>query len=457
MPVTQLQSHRTSRPRRSSIRHRRHVGLENLEPRNLMSATWNTIDTFQLAASGAAYVKALTVDAQGNQYAVGYAKDSAGVQHGIVRQSLAGSGTWNTIYDSTTISQFWGLALDAQGDLFVCGRSTAGPACVYERPAGSTQFSQVEKTSGTGQYYAMTSDTAGNVYVVGVNTVSTRNNSESHWIVEKWTPSTAKFQTVDDFTAGMPTSNRSARGISVVPTGPAAGLYVVGESVNSGSGGLVHWTVRKGTLDASSWSTVDDFLYDSMSSSSAYGVAGDSIGNVYVVGMSNTTIITGYKGKTPLYAGGPSHWIVRKSASGNLGTWGIIDDQAPANSSSNVAYAVTADALGNVHVAGSAFDGTLNHSIVRTLSAGTWTTVDDFTDAGSYALTVDSSGALYTGGAVRVVAGGPVVWCLRSNAAVPSIPAPLTSSLQLTAIPTLSTTTSTRTHQSIKPLSTLRS
>ena len=125
-----------------------------------------------------------------------------------------------------------------------------------ERRAGQTTFNQVDQivptTLKNGQTVAypspgpLTIDAQGNVFAEGV--------ANGVWTVRD-AGGVGPFVTVDTFqsvTDGhvVPTC------IANVASGPAAGVYAVGDGVSP-----THWFVRRSTNGGNTWSTIDAFQY----------------------------------------------------------------------------------------------------------------------------------------------------------------------------------------------------
>jgi hypothetical protein len=327
------------------------------------------------------------------------------------------------------VQDFSALTVDSSGNVFVAGSPASfTPADIYRAPAGTNVFALVEQSNIS--FRGLAADATGNVFAMGGQTTGNNPHQTTHWLVQKWTGT--QFVTIDDYVnPNLPSSNRNALSATVIPTGASAGIYVVGEDVNSTVPGayIAHWFVRKSTDGGANWQTVDNFVYDTNGRgvSQAFAVAGDASGNVYVVGHGTTTTATTVK-KTTTYTVGPDHWIVRKSGNGGA-TWTTSDDFQLSSAANSVARAIDVDGSGNVYVAGYASDGTNTHSIVRTIVGGAWTTSDDYlatTSSGSFAFTVDAAGNLYTGGSSKLTVGAPNVWFIRS-AAAPVAPTGITT------------------------------
>jgi hypothetical protein len=385
-----------------------------------MSA-WGTVDTYQLTPGGFSEPAAMAGDAAGNVYASGRGLNASGTYDGIVREKVAGSGSWATIEATSAVPNFGAMALDARGDVFVSGEpaipgnpSTNPTWQVWERPAGQTAFSVIDKLTSSSSCLGLATDAAGNVFATGVvsETVSIRKNtfvSQDHWVVREMAGGAGAFSTIDDFYGGV---NSLAHAVGVVPSGPAAGIYVVGGNWTSGgSYGILNWLVRRSTDGGHTWANVDSFYYNSQplspDATQPWAVTGDAAGNVYVAGYGDSSL-TG------------THWIVRKSGTGSAGSWAVNDDFQLGASARAVAKAVGVDTAGNVYVSGLAFDPSgnvsLSHDIVRTNVGGTWTTVDDYQGGsvyGNQGFAVDSGGNLYSAGQAKI--NNVETWIVRSS------------------------------------------
>jgi RNA polymerase sigma factor (sigma-70 family) len=382
----------------------------------------------------ATYPTAIATDGAGNIYAVGQTLDDAGQTHGIVREKRNGQTEWTTVFDSPRLLTT--VTVSAAGNVYV----SEIRGNVFLRPAGQSDFLTTPIDRGTRSVMDMATDAAGNLYAVG--------DQNEHWIVRKQALGAGPFTTVDDFVAdaSVPRWNsnkdmdypNSAKGITVVPDHlPSAGIYVVGHASefagNDANGKPVykcHWITRKSSDGGRTWSTVDDFVKsNSLLRESNYPrrVRADLLGNVYVVGyaMEQTLLPPGttvaQDAPSPFYTQS-SHWIVRKSATGNRNSWFTDDDFVlSAKNPHAKAQAAAADPKGNIYVVGCASDDFSNPDngggIIRTNAGGIWHIVDQYqpisSDANLYAVTVDARGRVYVGGWSQAVEKMPV-WFVRS-------------------------------------------
>ena len=363
--------------------------IESLESRRLMS--WSTVEDIRDAR-----YDAMTADASGNLYAAGRARDDAGVVHGIMREKAAGSSSWTTTWDvvPSLVSGITDIEVNAAGDVYLAGTAGSNWA-IARRAAGSADFTIVDQFAGSPQ--DMTIDAAGNVFAVGwVAVAATTKNkpASSYWTVRKQMGGAGAFVTVDSFRYSG--TNSGANGVTNIAEGSAAGIYVVGYGgAETTDPGLRH-LVRKSTNGGVTWSTVDDFTYQSGQGSAAFAVSGDGKGNVYVAGHAYTSTGKGFKGTIVR-----TLFVVRKSATGNTGSW-LLDDVCDVGQGGGcVPNAIGADLDGKMYVVGDRSDFTDNSpsQITRTNASGTWQTVDQLASGSQgFDFAKDLSGNLYTAG-----------------------------------------------------------
>lgn len=276
--------------------------------------TWVTKDDFQYQ-TGAATHSDIYPDfgtSAGNLYTVGFGYDSGGAKHWVVRKSADDGETWITVDDfqlaAGVSAVAVGFAADANGVLYVVGNAI---------------------------------DRAANTF----------------WIVRKSGDKGKTWKTVDKFQIGPHTTAEAC----AVTTDSNRNVYVSG-SIGTSTGHS--WVVRKSSDLGLTWQTADTYMHDDQYTSS-WGIAADTLGNVYAVGY-------GYSGKGAV-------WIVRKSADDGQ-TWANVDEFQLAPDLISWARTVAIDDGGNVYVGGTAKDQADGHWLVKMSSdqGNTWTIVDDF-------------------------------------------------------------------------------
>jgi hypothetical protein len=385
--------------RRDSAAVRRHADagpqIEPLERRALMSAAWTTTDT----DPGAFYTFDMAADKAGNVYSVG-----SGIGDVPDVREKTPTSPWTTILTANAPFgqvDYSAITTDPAGNVFLAGStydSQGHHSMIWERPVGQSGFSVID-SSDTSVFAGIATDSAGDVYVTGTQNVTTsttvRNKTTttttSYRMVRKLTPSNGSFvpsiayQSTSIFFPGD-----YAKNITVIDSGASAGVYVVGWT---GTNDQTSWQVLKSSDGGGHWTLVDQFQYESGKRSSPSIVTGDGAGNVYVAGSGVQAVLTGYSHGKPIYTD-VVHWIVRKSAVGNLNSWSTSDDFTGGTPTT-----MGADLAGNVYVVGHSG----KDAIIRTNAGGSWSTCDDYAGSdGLYAeelaFTVDSNGNLYAGG-----------------------------------------------------------
>jgi len=151
-------------------------------------ATWATVDAFP-----ANNTLGIGADPAGNIYVVGQSSD----ENWLVRKSSDGGTSWATA-DSWRPSnhsgvQAAGIAADSSGNVFVFGYSGPSPIgwIVRESRAGTGTWQTVDNlTYGVGATAnAIVADDSGNVVVAGFGTTKTNDGLVvQHWIVRKLMP-----------------------------------------------------------------------------------------------------------------------------------------------------------------------------------------------------------------------------------------------------------------------------
>jgi hypothetical protein len=380
--------------------------VEPLEQRTLMSVAWNTADTVDYPLDAdSSFVAEMAADKSGNVYSVRIDTLSTGGSRSTLREQTGGQWTDVLSQDGAI---FDGIATDAAGNLFIAGHTIDASGKdhwqIWEKPAAGTTLSAIENFNGNAAT-GIATDSAGDVFATGVQTVTTTVNGKTtttnYGIIRKLTPSNGSFvaSTVyQNAGIGLAVGPQS---ISAVASGASAGIYAVGNGwVNSPRGGAIeYWDVVKSTDAGGHWAVVEQFRYDpNLYYSEPRAIVGDGLGNVYVAGSAQTLVISGYSHNKPVYEYDWS-WVVRKSSSGNSGTWSTTGAFRPAATFDAYAVAMGADPAGHIYVVGA----TDYDAFIRTNAGGSWSTSDEYSGADSgyaeyTAFTADSNGNLYAGG-----------------------------------------------------------
>ncbi len=210
------------------------------------------------------------------------------------------------------------------------------------------------------------------LFSVGWTTLDTAGNSAS--IVRKSTDAGLTWATADSYLEpGWSSAGYRGFGAGTIATG--GGLLACGQLWDEATQSKI-WLVRESGAGGTTWATVDAY----QPVPGAWATCGDVkmspyTGDVYAVGTGNT----GGGNTTPF------NWTVRKRAAG-VANFTTVDtfSAAPFAEARAVAFHPTAGVL----VAGRVGDGTSQRWTVRrsaTGQPGTWTTVDAFQESpGSY-------------------------------------------------------------------------
>ncbi|WP_375433975.1 SBBP repeat-containing protein [uncultured Hymenobacter sp.] len=347
----------------------------------------------------------LAVDAAGNVFVTGTAYGgTTRFDYATVKYSATGEQLWVALYDGVQnngIEQGYSLALDAAGDVYVTGYSSATSSAL------SSDFATVKYASANGQQLWQTRYTrvafdgyqpvtvavgaTGNVYVNGTSASSAyttikyvQSDVEQLWEARFNTPTNGNEVATDVATdaAGnvyvtgyaysdstsydYTTLKYSASGQQLwsvryngpansdeVPTAlaldSAGNVYVTGYAY-SDSTSYDYATVKYSPSGQQLWSA----RYHSNGEEMPTALVVDAAGNVVVTGSAIAANLSDYDYATVKYAGasGRQLWEARYSGVGN---------------SSEVASALALDSAGNVYVTGGATNATQNDYDYATL------------------------------------------------------------------------------------------
>jgi hypothetical protein len=283
------------------------------------------------------WARAIAVDNSGNVYVTGESDGSGtGYDYATIKYDTNGNQLWvaryngpGNVYDSATA-----IALDSSGNVYVTGYSHGGSYTDYATIKYDTNGNQLwaARYDGPGNLHyaarAIALDTSGNVYVTGHSATTNTN----------WDYATIKYDTngnqlwVASYD-GPANFTDAAQAIAVDTSG---NVYVTGDSLASGYS-IDYATIKYDTDGNQEW--IARYNGPGNSSDSAYAMAVDASGNVYVTGGS-------WGGGTGT---GGDYATIKYDTDGNQ-EW-IAKYNGPANWQDS-AVAIAVDNTGNAYVTG---------------------------------------------------------------------------------------------------------
>jgi len=161
-------------------------------------------------------------------------------------------------------------------EVLVCGQGVSGLWTVRRSLDGAATWTTIDSFYVSSQsYHGVTTGPGGSIYAVG----RIYNAGTYGWLVRKSANDGATWANVDFFPNGWPTK----RNVAVDKFGR---VFVVGFNSTT----PYTWLVRASIDGGATWFTTDSFLPSGDTTSQAWGVASDGLGNVCVVGeASNST------------------------------------------------------------------------------------------------------------------------------------------------------------------------
>ncbi|MCW5551756.1 MAG: hypothetical protein KIS67_06245 [Verrucomicrobiae bacterium] len=292
--------------------------------------TWAVIDTLAAGRLGAAQYQSLSAHPGGHLYAAGYFTAEDGTQHWLVRKSGPGGMSWATVDDFALPggqrAAAQALTVDANGHVYVVGfgdesmeseqfQARTHWLVRHSRDRGQSWTTIDDFADGFSAKAAAVLHSTNGLFVAGSGRNGNRDAGE-RWLVRKGTVGdhgSFRWQTVDDFQLQKVEPGRQTGGLASDLALDAKGnLYAVGRSyVFASDGRSAHWVVRRASSTGTDWAVVDTFQLREGHFAAASGVASAGRQGVYVVGRAADQ--TG------------AHWIVRHSATGAAGSWSVSD------------------------------------------------------------------------------------------------------------------------------------
>jgi hypothetical protein len=214
------------------------------------------------------------------------------------------------------------------------------------------------------------------------------------WYIREWTPATSTWSTVDDWTTlSNDVGQASCSDILVTPSGD---VYATGGSESG-------FLVRRRSAGASMFTTVDAD-YSRQSTGAGWGLAYHPSYGVLAAGEVNGS------------------WTVRRSVTGNPGSWGSVDTFKTSEWTGSGAEGIVTTDSGAIHVAGWAYSSRARkyYWMVRSSYDGgaTWSISDTYSLGGSTmeaeTIRQDGNGNLFVCGQAFDSAGKPW-WLVRKG------------------------------------------
>jgi uncharacterized delta-60 repeat protein len=289
--------------------------------------------------------KAIAVDSLGDVYVTGGSVGLSGDLDYTTIKYSAGRELWVARYNGPgSADDAEAIAIDNAGNVYVTGWSYASPnssntdyATIKYNSAGEQQW--VARYNGPGDGFdeatAIAIDGSGNVYVTGDSwgsagnldyaTIKYNSAGEQQWVASYSGPGSYA-----DVATAIAVDNSG----NVYVTGYSAGL----------SGNFDYATIKYNSAGEQHW--VARYNGPRNNDDSAYGIAVDSSGNVYVTGYSGAGPTTGFDYATLKYNSvGEQQWIARYSGPGNQ---------------ADEAAAIIVDDSDNVYVTGESLNSEAN-------------------------------------------------------------------------------------------------
>jgi uncharacterized delta-60 repeat protein len=360
----------------------------------------------------------IAVDASGNVYVTGSSAGSgSGLDYATVKYNSSGTQQWVARYNgpANSTDAAYCLALDGSGNIYVTGTSLGSGtgqdyATIKYNSSGTQQWALRYNGPGGNNdtAYAVAVDGSANVYVTGTSlgagtsmdyaTIKYNSGGMQQWVARYNGPAS-----IDD----------TAYSISVDSSG---NVYVTGSSGGSGTG-QDYATIKYNSSGTQQWAA--RYNGPGGNTDSAYAIAVDASGNVYVTGTSLGSG-TGQDYATVKYnSSGSQQWVSRYNGPGG---------------NNDAAYAIAVDGSSNVYITGSSLgSGTGDdYATIKYNSSGAQQWVSRYNgpvsgNDGADSLMIDASANVYVAGGslgagsgndfatVKYTSAGSQSWVSRYN------------------------------------------
>lgn len=396
--------------------------------------TWQTV----LGGSGADGGYALAIDGSGNIYVAGVSGASwgspiraytSGNDAYVAKLTPAGALVWNTFLGGSGTDIAWGVAVDADGNIYVSGDGNAtwdAPVNPYSAGTdvfvaklasdGTLSWNTFFGGAGTDHGAGIAVDSNGNALVSGFSSTAWGSpvraySASNDGIAIKLDPSGALlWHTFLGGTGSDPAPRIAVTGDGSVYVGGYANA-TWGSPVRAYTGNYDAYVAKLASDGTLTWNT----FAGGTGLDAANSIAVDSNGDVLIAGYSNAT----WGAPVRAYTSGNDAYAAKISSSGAL-LWNTF---LGGSGTDERILSVAADASGNVFLAGygnatwgtpwRAYTSPFFDAFVAKLTATGALTWNGFlggagSDDNSQSITVDTSGNVYVAGSSNATWGTPL-------------------------------------------------
>jgi uncharacterized delta-60 repeat protein len=364
--------------------------------------------------------QAIAVDNAGNVYVTGWSyalANSDNVDYATIKYNSAGEQQWVARYDGpgNGFDEATAIAVDESGNVFVTGDSSGSVgnldyATIKYNSSGEQQW--VARYNGPGNFAdvatAIAVDTLGNVYVTGYSWGSGNNSDYA----------TIKYNSVgqEQWVARYNGPGNDLDSAYAIALDNSGNVYVTGFSDGSGTD-LDYATVKYNSVGQQQW--VARYNGPTNGFDEAAALAVDDSGNIYVTGESLNSEANLDYATIKYNSSGEQQWVARYNG--------------PANGN-DASHAMAVDGSGNVYVTGSSEGSGTDYATIKYNSAGQEQWVARYNGPGNfdddaYAIAVDGSGNVYVTGR-SIGSGGDFDYATVKYEPIPARPRPTPPSRQ---------------------------
>jgi len=360
---------------------------------------------------------AIAVDASGNVYITGYAKNLiTGNDYITIKYNSIGDTVWTKKYNGAGngTDKAAALFIDDAGNVYITGYSDSDPtilsnddyATVKYNSAGVQQWvsSYNSSLNGTDRAIGIVADANGNVFVTGKSF-----NGTNYDMVTVEYNSSGIQQNIATYSGGngddVPNAIAIDANANIFIAGQSAALNLFDDCA----------TVKYNSSLTQTWAQT--FNGTGNKNDRATAIALDGAGNVYIAGQSDSTTSTLLKNYD---------YITIKYNSSGLQQWAkTYNGQSNTN---DIAAAIAIDAMGSVYVTGQSENGTnafpnKDYATIKYDNNGNpqWTSIYNGTGNGTdgaNAMSIDNTGNIYLTGSAFSTLGQKDIVTIKYNSTV---------------------------------------